>query len=155
MTERDSAAAVFVLSLVPYAAVAWGWSHFNGANSFWQVLIFLLLARLFFSVIETGGGVLIWRLHGRKRVVERFVEYLRSNGFPKRIYAHDDFLNYLVRVEDDQELSLEVRRAAKNLEGQLATYETMGILVGARMHAASELALEIHSPRALAPPFPL
>jgi hypothetical protein len=149
---RDFSIVVFSLSLVPYAAVAWALTHFNVLDIyFWRALGLLLLARLFFALIEAIGGVLIWRLHNRKRVVEWFVHYLRSNSFPKRIYYHDDFLNYLVRVEDDEQLPIAVRKSARELEGQLATFETMGVLIGARMHAASELALEIYSPRAHAP----
>jgi hypothetical protein len=75
---------------------------------------------------------------------------LRANNFPKREYQHDDFLGYLARIEDGP-YGDSVKTSTKEIYFLLSTFENMGILLGMRMHAASEAALETYSPKAEAP----
>lgn len=142
-------------SLVPYLLVSWGYAELTDGNSktFWTAFGVLVGVRLFFSVIETLGSILSWRLHGKKLMVQKMLEALRSNEFPKRFYSHDDILGYLARIEDEEKISPSVKSAAKQLEFVLATFENLGILAGARMYSAAEAALEIYSPRSAAKEF--
>ena len=89
-------------SLIPYLVVAWGYREMTegDANTFWIALSVLLGVRLFFSVTETLGNVLYWRLYGRKLAVGNAVAYLRASEYPPRQYAHDNFGNYLARIQD-------------------------------------------------------
>ena len=139
-------------AFVPYLFVSWGYAEVTGGGTkaFWIAFVILLGVRLFFSIIETIGSVLSWRLYSRKFMVQRMLEVLRANKFPKRFYAHDDILNYLARIEDSEEISPSVKSSAKQLEFMLGTFENLGILAGARMYSAVEAALEAYSPRSAA-----
>ena len=55
--------------------------------------------------------------------------------------------NYLGRIENDEGHSEQLKAAAKQWYQVLAFFETSGILVGMRMHAAADDALDIYSPR--------
>jgi hypothetical protein len=140
-----------LIASVPYVVIAWGYTKFDSDVSFWQALGVLLAVRLVFSIIETLGGMLAWRFYGRAYTVKEFVQILHKSKFPQRYYQHDDLLNYLARIEDDLNLDADVRRAAREVGSSLELYESMGILIGLRMHSASEQALEIYSPRDNAP----
>lgn len=150
-----SAIIVSAFAAVPYLLVAWGYTALvdGGAIAFWIGLAVLLGARLFFALVETVGSILAWRLHGRRIMVEKFLFVLRTKNFPRRYYDHDDFTNYLDRVENDDALSPSLRRDAKEWYKFLGIFEDLGILIGARMHSATEIALETYSPRANAPRF--
>ena len=153
MNNPRSQTIVAAFAFVPYLVIAWGYMAIadGGAKEFWGALAALVVVRLFFSIIETLGSVLSCRLYGRKFMVQKYLKLLRANNFPKRKYAHDDFLGYLARVEDDPTSSPSTRAAAKEIEFYLGTFESLGILLGMRMHSAAELALEQYSPRAEAP----
>jgi len=77
--------------------------------------------------------------------------WLQANQFPRRYYERDDFLNYLARVEEDNALSQDVKYQAKIMYALLSMTEDVGIMSGARMHSATEIALEMYSPRKMAP----
>ena len=139
-------------AFVPYLLVSWGYTELTdgGSKTFWIAFGVLLGVRLFFSTVETLGSVLSWRLYSRKLMVQRMLEVLRTNKFPKRFYAHDDILNYLARIEGSEEISPSVKSSAKQLEFMLVTFENLGVLAGARMYSAVEAALETYSPRSAA-----
>lgn len=143
-----------LFGFVPYFLVSWGYMALvdGGADQFWSAFGVLVAARLFFSFIETLGSVLSWRLYGKKLMVSKFYEFLRMNSFPKRKYAHDDFLNYLARI-DDGPYPASVKTAAKEIYFVLSTFESMGILLGMRIHSATEAALDAYSPKSEAPTF--
>ena len=86
-------------------------------------------------------------------MVETFLRLLRTSGFPRRYNDMDDFTAYLARVEEDDESSKSLKRVAKETYALMGMIENFGVFVGARMHSASEMALEIYSPRANAPTF--
>lgn len=146
---------MFAISSVPYLLVAWGYVALSGGGlgTFWTALASLIGARLFFAVIEFLGGVLVWRLWGRKVMVDKIFRWLSAGQFPMRYYEHDDFLNYLERVRQDHASSVELKYAARAIEGFLEVAEGSGVLVGMRAHSASEIALERYSPRRLASRF--
>jgi len=150
-----SAVIVSAFAAVPYLLVAWGYAALvgGGAIVFWIGLAVLLGARLFFALIEMVGSSLAWRLHGRRIMVDNFLSFLRTKNFPRRYYDHDDFTNYLDRVENDDALSLSLRRDAREWYKFLGILEDLGIVIGARMHSATEIAFETYSPRANAPRF--
>ena len=139
---------------VPYVLVSWGYSKLTH-DSFWLALGVLLVIRIFFSIIETLGSVLTWRLYGRAKMVEINLSTLRNNNFPKRQYAHDDFGSYLSRIENDYEKNYpeQLKAVARQWDQTLVQSESFGILLGMRMHAAAEEALNIYSPKAEAPIF--
>lgn len=135
------------LSLAVYAAIAWvGTQIFD--LKFWRVFGALIAARAFFSLIEGVATFLNWRLAGRPAAVEGFLAVLRTNNFPPRENAHDDFLGYLARLDSDYQPKPDYQRAAKELYTLLASIEAQGILAGMRMHAASDAALDLYSPKA-------
>jgi hypothetical protein len=141
---------------VPYLAVSWGYSALTDgtAKMFWYALGALLAARLFFSIIETLGSVLTWRVYGRRIAINRFLTFLRDNKFPQRKFAHDDIGNYLARIEDNYSADTAlVKAAASELRRSLATFESMGFLVSMRMYSAIDDALELYSPKEKAPVF--
>jgi len=137
------------VSLAVYALVAWLGARLLDA-SFWRVLGALMAARAFFGIVEGIAGILNWRLFGRRKTVEGFLTVLQTNNFPPRFYQHDDFLNYLARIESNT-CPESLKRTAKEFEKMLEFAESQGILAGARMHAATEVALEMYSPKARAP----
>lgn len=153
MNDKRSQIVLAIFVLVPYVLVSWAYMALadGGTKEFWSAFGALVAARTFFSLIETVGSVLSWRLYGKKLTVEKFLLFLRTNNFPKREYAHDDFLNYLARIDDGPQYPGSVKYAAKEIHSLLATYESIGILIGARVHAASEVALNAFSPRSEAP----
>ena len=151
---KDARAYIIIalFSFVPYLLVSWAYMALvdGGSEQFWTAFGVLIAVRLFFSVIETLGSVISWRLYGKKLMVNKFLGLLRANNFPKREYQHDDFLGSLARIEDGP-YGDSVKTSAKEIYFLLSTFESMGILLGMRMHAASEAALETYSPKAEAP----
>ena len=133
-------------ALIPYVFLSWGYAQIMDEN-FWKVLGFLIAARLFFTVIETIGSIFSWRTYGKKKIVQLNLNILQFNNFPKREFEHDDFSNYLARIEIGDESSVQLKAVAKNWEQSLAFFEHTGILIGMRMHAAADDALDIYSPK--------
>ena len=140
MNELRSHIIMALFAWVPYVLVSWGYAKFSD-GSFWSALGVLLAVRLFFSIIETLGSALAWRLYGRKKMIERNLSLLRANNFPKRQYAHDDFLSYLTRIETDEIYPQQLKIAAKQWEEVLDFFDSSGILLGMRMYAAADEAL--------------
>jgi hypothetical protein len=153
LNDTTDRVALALFSLVPYALVAWAYAAFTDGTSsdFWRALGVLILVRAGFGIIEMLGSVLTWHVYGKRRVVNLFLDFLRGHAFPKRAYAHDDFLGYLSRIEDNPAQPASVKAAAKEIYGALSTWERTGMILGMRMHSASETALETYSPRADAP----
>jgi hypothetical protein len=155
MSYLNQSLIVFVISLLPYALISWVYIALTeaGARDFWIAIGVLLLIRLFFAVIESFGAFLLWRIYGRRVTTDKLVAILRSSGFPMRVYAHDDFSNYVDRIKTDPAASPALRTAAWQLESMLTQHDEAGIFAGLRMRAAADAALEIYSPRAAAPQF--
>ena len=152
MNDTRSEIILALFAWVPYVLVSWGYANFS-EGSFWSALGVLLAVRVFFGIIETLGRVIAWRFYGKKKMIERNLNLLHTNNFPKRQYAHDDFLSYLSRIEDDDTCPQEIKIAARQWEQVLALFESFGILPGMRMHAAADEALNIYSPKHDAPIF--
>lgn len=176
MNNTRSLIITILFSFVPYVLVSWGYAELTHGDSkeFWSALGVLLLARLFFSIIETLGSVLSWRLYGKKIMVNMFVELLRVHNFPKREYAHDNLSAYLYRImeerpppspwdfviadagvgDDEAEYPASLKTAAREMSQVLEASQSFdGILAGVRMHSAAEAALDIYSHRSEAPIF--
>ncbi len=154
MNDTRSRIIMSLFAVVPYFVGSYGYMALvdGGVSQFWTTFGVLVAARLFFSVIETLGSVLSWRLHGKKLMVNKFHDFLRANNFPKRTYAHDDFLNYLARINDGP-YAATLKASAKEISFFLSTFESMGMLLGMRMHSATEAALDEYSPKSQAPVF--
>ena len=105
---------------------------------------------IFFSLIEMLGGVLYWRLYGRKIALSNALKFLKTNGFPPREYAHDTLLAYLARIQDGHEYSPPLRAAAAEAERLLTFIEQLGIVMGARTWEVWCAALDAHAPRSQA-----
>ena len=107
----------------------------------------------------SGSSLVSWKhlevhsfsIHGKNLLVQQTLTLLRANGFPNRRYAHDDFLGYLARIENNSEYSEQVKTVAKQMEFCLQFLETVGIRAGMRGHAAAEEALNLYSPQSKAP----
>lgn len=141
-----------VFACVPYVLASWGCAKFSEVG-FWPALGGIVAIRLLFGIVETLGSALAWHLYGKNQMIERNLSMLRSNNYPKRRFAHDDFLNYLSRLEEDDACPQQIKIAAKQWEQALAFFEGSGILLGMRMHAAADDALNIYSPKLDAPVF--
>jgi len=152
MKNARASTIIALFSFVPYLLVSWAYMELanGGSEQFWDAFGVLIAIRLFFSVIETLGSILSWRLYGKKLMVDNFLGLLQANNFPKREYQDDDFLGYLARIKDGLYAD-SVKTSAKEIYFLLSTLESMGILLGMRMHTASEAALETYSPKAEAP----
>jgi len=152
MNDTRSNIIITLFSVIPYLLVSWGYTALvDGAEKqFWGAFGVLIAVRLFFSVIETLGSVLSWHLYSKRLMIKKFLGLLCANNYPKRIYQDDDFLDYLARIEDGTYPDT-LKKSAKEIYSLLSTFESIGILLGMRMHLASEAALEIYSPKAEAP----
>lgn len=135
-----------VFAWIPYVLLSWGYAQIMDGD-FWKVLGVLIAVRLFFSVVETIGSIFSWRLYGKKKIVELNVNFLRSNNFPNRLLEHDDFLSYLIGIENNEEYSLQLKILATNWKNLLLFFENTGILMGVRMNAAADEALDLYSPK--------
>ncbi len=140
---------IFAFSMVPYLLVSWVYTALTDGESatFWTALGVLMGVRLFFSIIEGIGKVLLWRLYGRNLVVGTAVNIFKTREFPQRKYPDDSLGDYLCRIQDDPEYPSRLRQSAAQVEQTLVVMEEFGILVGARMHSAYEAALDIYAPR--------
>ena len=140
---------IAALSAVPYALIASAYSWFSDGEikAVFLAVGWLLAIRATFGVIEFTGSIIAWRFHGRELVASSYANWLRDNRFPARYFADDDFTNYLVRIEDDERASPELKALAKEAYRTLGLFEHLGIRLGMRMNEASELGLEIYSPR--------
>lgn len=120
--------------------------HFGDskASTFWYTIGGLLIVRLFYSIIETLGGMLVWRVVGKRDMVSRIVQALREGRFPPANDPAEDMSSYLVRIDDD-DTPLQIRLMARELKGGLQVYESFGILPGMRVHSAMDAALRKHS----------
>ena len=120
----NTTTVTLLFAALPYAALAWACAALVDGMRFWQAMVGLLLIRLCFAIIETLGGVLSWRLHGRNVMIGKTLELLRSNAFPKRKYTEDDFLTYLGRIEDGDEYTASMKSLAKEVRFVLSTQES-------------------------------
>jgi hypothetical protein len=153
MNDAKSRVITWAFSLIPYLLVTWGYTEFTdgGLKEFGIAFCVLFGIRLFFTVIETIGGILAWRLYGRQNTVQRMVTTLRANNFPMRKYFHDDFGNYLARIDDEEEYPQAIRGMAKEIDHSLELFDELGAFAGWRYGAAWNAALDIYSPRENAP----
>jgi hypothetical protein len=135
-------------AFVPYIPLAWIYSALEGgsARAFWKGLGVLIAAKLLFTIIEAIGSTVAWRLHGRRRLISQFVEFLNANNLPKREFAQDDLGRYLARLSD-KKYDESVRRLAIEINQSRLLMENAGPLVGMRYAAAWEAALDIYSPK--------
>ena len=146
---------VAITSLASYSALAAAYAALvdGGVKAFGLALGVFVTVRLLFGLVEGCGRWLAWRLHDRNLIIGRYVRILRSQQFPRKRYSHDDFLTYLSRIQNEESYPESMRALAIELEFELTVFEEAGIVRGARMHAASDAALEIYSPSAEAPEF--
>ena len=140
---------VFVVYLCVSGAVA---LLFDGNwLTFWTAFGVLLAIRLFFSVIETLGGVVSWRLHGKQRMTEKILGILQTTQFPPREFPHDDISAYLGKIGSGLEVTPSVKKTAAELQFMLDhVRSTGGMLAKARTYSAVNRALDIYSPSSAA-----
>lgn len=149
MKEAPSA-PIYICSVTPYLLIAWGFTELTHGDSKvnWAVLGVLFLVRLF----EMLGSVLSWRLHGRKIMVDYYLELFQTNNFPKCGVMHDDLSNYLSRIESPySEYPATLKVKVKEMMDALDVNRIFGILTYSRVNSAAEAALDIYSPRSEAP----
>lgn len=151
--EVKSGIIVWLLSLVPYVLLSWGYTALidGHARDFWIAMGALFAARLFFGIIEGLGGILVWRLYGKRVMVRKFLTILQQGNFPKRKYSHYDFGSQIAWMQGNDEFSAELQTAARDWQIMAMMTEQRGILSGMRLHSAAEAAYDIYSPKTLAP----
>lgn len=155
MNDVRSQIITALFAWVPYVVVSFGYTMVSegGLKNFWVAFCLLLVVRLFFYAIETLGAVLSWRVYGKKRMVDVHLQFLRTHRFPPRQYAHDNFLTYMFRIEEDEDSPATLKALAKESSRTLELFENLGVLAGVRMHSAAEAALDVYSPKSQAPAF--
>jgi hypothetical protein len=154
MNNKKPQLISLAFALAPYVLLAWIYAVFvnDGMADFWKNLSVLFVLRAFFGLIEFIGAAFAWRFYRRKITIQRLVKFLQSNHLPMREYSHDDVGNYLARLADGKydgrikSLAIEVSLSRELMEG-------VGIFAGMRFNSAWEVALDIYSPREVAPQF--
>lgn len=136
----------FAFSLLPYFAVAWlfQWAS-REQGVFWQALGALVALRIFFHGIEWIGGIVAWRLYGRRAAIKEMVQSFRREGYPKRRQEHHDFMNYVADLEMDETVPKEQRQALRDLHCMTVGVEKVTILAGMRLHDVMDSALAEYS----------
>ena len=137
------------IAFIPYLLLAWAASKLLSDTGFWQALGWLLGLRLFFGVVEMIGGILAWRVYGRRVSSAIFAQALREGKFPQRYDIYADADEYFDQVVADQAQPVDMRVTAGTFIGSIKAYRSVGLLTGLRIGSAWESALEIHSPKAL------
>jgi hypothetical protein len=136
------------IAFVPYLLLAWAACKLLNDTEFWEALGWLLGLRLFFGVVETIGGILAWRVYGRRVSSGIFAQALREGKFPQRYDIYADADEYFDQVVADQSQPVDMRVAAGAFIGSMKAYRSVGLLFGLRIGGAWEAALELHSPKA-------
>jgi hypothetical protein len=136
------------ISFIPYLMLAWAASELLDNTGFWEALGWLLGLRLFFGIVEMIGGILSWRVYGKRVSTGFFVQALREGGFPPRYDVYADADEYFDQVIADETQSLDTKVACGAFMGSIKAYRGVGLLPGLRIGSAWEAALEIHSPKA-------
>jgi hypothetical protein len=92
MRGAKTALLVLFFSIVPYALMAWAWAAMTDgrANAFWTALGALIVARIFFVVIEWIGRVISWHLYGRQFTVNWLVSAFRHPKVQPNEMADDE-----------------------------------------------------------------
>lgn len=143
---------IAAFAAIPYGLVTWGYTALTNGDiqAFWIALGVLLGIRLFFSLIEALGGVLSWRIYGRRIAMGNALKFLKANGFPPREYGHDNLLDYLARIQDGPEYAPPLRAAAREVERLVTFVEQLGITIGGRTWEVWSAALDVYAPRSQA-----
>ena len=81
-------------------------------SGFWRALGVIVAAKIGFFVLDAISDSVWWRLKGRERVVDSFVEFLAVNKMPFPGAAVNNYCEYLGRVAYDTGMSQVVRNAA-------------------------------------------
>jgi hypothetical protein len=144
MNEVKAQLIGFGFAMIPYMAVAWGYSYLTegGQPIFWRALGVLLAVRLFFAIIESIGSFLAWRFFVRRQMIAHLVGVFRANEFPAKQYSDDDFGNYCARLLVDQPRKPSYMQHAQDIQTFLLIHEKRGILDGLRMHTVVDTAFQ-------------
>lgn len=139
------------VSLAIYALLALGYASLvdGQTKTFWNALLVLGVFGLLFTVVNTIGTSIAWRLHSKRQVVAEMVEMLRKNSFPMREYATDNFGNYLARLEDNSHYPEALRKVVEQIERYRLVAEEAGILHGFRYERAWDAAFDQYAPKNL------
>lgn len=112
----------------------------GSAGDFWIALGILYAVQLFWGAKHLLAGSLVFRLYGKRRVVEVLHESFRKSGFPAPERA-EGASEYLARLCDDEQQPLNVHFAAHGELARMAHAEAQGIFPGLRAMAAYEAAV--------------
>lgn len=145
MKKAPSASPIYYFSVAPYVLIAWGVQELTeDSMTGWAVMGVMFLVRLF----EMLGSLLSWRLHGKKVMVDYYLELFQANNFPKRELMSDDLSGYLARIESPySEYPATLKAKVKEMMDALDVNRIFGIPTYMRVQSAAEAALDIYSPR--------
>lgn len=134
--------AVIAFSSLPYLMLAWALMVITDgdAKDFWLALGVLLVLRMFFSAVEALGGILLWRLYGRRFAVRKTLAVFRTNDFPAAELGEDVYA-YLYRVQRAPGCSAQLRDRVQELEFDAVKSVGKGWLPGRRARSAMQQAL--------------
>lgn len=153
MTKKNKVDAALLLPPVGlYLLVSWAFARFVAHDiPVWMVLVTIVVGRLFFELLSMLSDAISWRVYMRQHYIDKFVERFRSQHFPPRKYCNQSFEAYLRDLEYDKAIPPRLQVAVAEVAVSLADADTMGYLKGRRLIAAARAALDIYSPRELAP----
>lgn len=144
-----------------YCVISWVLSAWmdGGAKEFLWILIAMIGLRIAYEFVDFVGGVIVWRVYGRRKAVAHFLEIMQKANLPMRCYCHDRIDDYLHRIESEDfhgyrtgEIKAEAKKTAAELNHLLMTVSDQhGAIAEARTWDAMGRALKIHSPDDMCP----
>ncbi len=107
-----------MLALVPDALIGLAIMklHDNEWSTFWWTVAILQFIYFLGWAKRAVWASIVWRLWGRKRTTENFVEALKLMKAPSPEVHEDDAQDYFARVRDDPEQPTEMRITAAQSE---------------------------------------
>ncbi len=151
MKNTPSLSPIYLTSITPYVLVGVVYEEMTDGDS--TVAFYVTSVLLFVRLLEMLGSVVSWRFHGKKIMVNEYLEIFRSNKFPKREFKTEDLSGYLSRIEyaySDFPNSLKVE--ARQIMRALEANRIWGIPIYMRVNSAAVTAFDIYSPKSEAPP---
>ena len=140
--KRDQVITLLVVS-APDLLIAWLVMLSNDGKqaTFWWTLGALFGVQLFFTLKSTVAASLVFRLYGKRRLTEIASQFLRANNFP-RPQVGEEIDDYLERISQSDEFSINVRLIAASEQAKLQQLEQQAILPALRVRSAYNSGLQ-------------
>lgn len=161
--QMKSGLVTTLISSVFYGGISWGVTKFidGGRKEFLWTLGIMIAVRFAYSAIEFVIGIIVWRVYGRRTMVNHFLTVMREGKLPMRVFCTDDTGNYFSRIMDPHDsyygagkITPEIQKVAAEMDRILSTVRDQhGMMAEVRTWDAMKRALEIHSPEDESPQY--